>query len=387
MSIRKKTKGKISLGEQISSLLAGVAPEAGEDDGGMEMGGGNAVVEDRGMFEDDEEELGTGREIRKRKLVMKGFLPPVEEDPRYAGRKVERSDVFEDFREEEGEGEEDYKEENDMDFEDSDEYDEVEESLGRGQVSEEEEEGKVNLFRRAQEDEKLVKEAGSLWKKGFDSLLGSRVRLQKVMSVVRSCENGDDCFQTRAGQAVQQEMFDLLEEYSSLVMHFSPDKHHANFPHADELDELDERVEKSSRQLFMDIDEEVSFWDEETRLPSKTMQFQSITGPLSSQIHQEVETVLASRQESEWYDDSDFLHRVLLRSVFDSQTTMGSRGKTSNEGSKHQGDLVDRKASKGRKIRYEVIDPLVHFMAPEVPTKTREEERMDEIILEHVFGN
>ncbi|CAM6034316.1 unnamed protein product [Sphagnum compactum] len=70
----------------------------------------------------------------------------------------------------------------------------------------------------------------------------------------------------------------------------------------------------------------------------------------------------------ETFDDSDF-YQQLLREFLESSDTLGLEGMSLHSMKKlhnKKRKTVDRRASKGRKIRYNVHDPLVNFMAPEL---------------------
>ncbi|CAM6025713.1 unnamed protein product [Sphagnum balticum] len=70
----------------------------------------------------------------------------------------------------------------------------------------------------------------------------------------------------------------------------------------------------------------------------------------------------------ETFDDSDF-YQQLLREFLESSNTLGLEGMGLHSMKKlhnKKRKTVDRRASKGRKIRYTVHDPLVNFMAPEL---------------------
>ncbi|CAK9233434.1 unnamed protein product [Sphagnum troendelagicum] len=70
----------------------------------------------------------------------------------------------------------------------------------------------------------------------------------------------------------------------------------------------------------------------------------------------------------ETFDDSDF-YQQLLREFLESSDTLGLEGMGLHSMKKlhnKKRKTVDRRASKGRKIRYTVHDPLVNFMAPEL---------------------
>ncbi|KAF8596755.1 TRAUB-domain-containing protein [Ceratobasidium sp. AG-I] len=80
----------------------------------------------------------------------------------------------------------------------------------------------------------------------------------------------------------------------------------------------------------------------------------------------------------EVFDDLDF-YQVLLRDVIDSRTGAdGAEDWTARQRLKKAKKVVDTKASKGRKLRYEVHEKLQNFMVP-VPTAGWHEEQIDEL--------
>ncbi|KAG8732997.1 rRNA-processing protein bfr2 [Ceratobasidium sp. 428] len=82
--------------------------------------------------------------------------------------------------------------------------------------------------------------------------------------------------------------------------------------------------------------------------------------------------------DAEVFDDLDF-YQTLLRDVIDSRTgTDGAEDWTTRQRLKKAKKVVDTKASKGRKLRYEVHEKLQNFMVP-VPTGTWHEEQIDEL--------
>ncbi|KAG8746215.1 rRNA-processing protein bfr2 [Ceratobasidium sp. 414] len=82
--------------------------------------------------------------------------------------------------------------------------------------------------------------------------------------------------------------------------------------------------------------------------------------------------------DAEVFDDLDF-YQTLLRDVIDNRTGAdGTEDWTTRQRLKKAKKVVDTKASKGRKLRYEVHEKLQNFMVP-VPTGTWHEEQIDEL--------
>ncbi|CEL56209.1 Protein bfr2 OS=Schizosaccharomyces pombe (strain 972 / ATCC 24843) GN=bfr2 PE=1 SV=1 [Rhizoctonia solani AG-1 IB] len=80
--------------------------------------------------------------------------------------------------------------------------------------------------------------------------------------------------------------------------------------------------------------------------------------------------------DAEVFDDLDF-YQALLRDVIDSRTGAEDDWMVRQRMKKAK-KVVDTKASKGRKLRYEVHEKLQNFMVP-VPTATWHEEQIDEL--------
>jgi protein AATF/BFR2 len=75
---------------------------------------------------------------------------------------------------------------------------------------------------------------------------------------------------------------------------------------------------------------------------------------------QEIAATVIDR-DPETYDDGEF-YQNLLKEFLEAKQVGGSSAKWSS-GTKHR-KIVDRRASKGRKLRYHVHDKLVNFTAP-----------------------
>ncbi|KAG9120400.1 rRNA-processing protein bfr2 [Ceratobasidium sp. 392] len=87
---------------------------------------------------------------------------------------------------------------------------------------------------------------------------------------------------------------------------------------------------------------------------------------------------------AEVFDDLDF-YQTLLRDVIDSRAGAdGSEDWATRQRLKKAKKIVDTKASKGRKLRYEIHEKLQNFMVP-VPTGTWHEEQIDELFA-NLFG-
>ena len=90
------------------------------------------------------------------------------------------------------------------------------------------------------------------------------------------------------------------------------------------------------------------------------------------------------------FDDDDFYHTI-LRQIIDNKLNIGqdlhSSAKKLAEIQRLRAKskkVVDTKASKGRKIRYDVIEKLVNFMAPQDKTSLADEAKND--LFKSLFG-
>ncbi|KAG1746746.1 apoptosis-antagonizing transcription factor [Suillus paluster] len=84
------------------------------------------------------------------------------------------------------------------------------------------------------------------------------------------------------------------------------------------------------------------------------------------------------RGDLELFDDTDFYHQ-LLRDVIDARGNGGSEDWMEVQKQKKAKKHVDTKASKGRKLRYEVHDKIQNFMVPVITQASWHEEQIDEL--------
>ncbi|EIE26312.1 TRAUB-domain-containing protein [Coccomyxa subellipsoidea C-169] len=110
-----------------------------------------------------------------------------------------------------------------------------------------------------------------------------------------------------------------------------------------------------------------------------TAQIRPLMGRASAQADQDEdaddedepdETVLDAR-DAETFDDGEF-YQQLLKEFLEGSGVDAAAVNASAQGGKKKRKKVDRRASKGRKLRYQVMEKLVHFMTPveraEAPT-------------------
>ncbi|BDA50915.1 Protein AATF [Coccomyxa sp. Obi] len=78
---------------------------------------------------------------------------------------------------------------------------------------------------------------------------------------------------------------------------------------------------------------------------------------------EEPEEAVLDERDAETFDDGEF-YQQLLKEFLESSGADTTAINASVQGSKKKRKNVDRRASKGRKLRYQVMEKLVHFMAP-----------------------
>ena len=116
-------------------------------------------------------------------------------------------------------------------------------------------------------------------------------------------------------------------------------------------------------------------WSERTRPQSNHDRLFSHNP--SPNAHSDIEgimSILSSRttetktHESNAFDDYDFYHKKVLETIIARSSSSSNQPlistATKKRRKKAQGEGVDTKASKGRKMWYEVHEKLVHFMVP-----------------------
>lgn len=82
--------------------------------------------------------------------------------------------------------------------------------------------------------------------------------------------------------------------------------------------------------------------------------------------------------DPEVFDDTDFYHQ-LLRDVIDARGNGGNEDWMEIQKQKKAKKNVDTKASKGRKLRYEVHEKIQNFMVPVTTQGSWHEEQIDEL--------
>jgi protein AATF/BFR2 len=239
-------------------------------------------------------------------------------------------------------------------------------------------------------------------RKAYDGLLNIRIRLQKALIAANTFETLDANPEPESEpyEAAEEAAIKLLNTISSLKDNFGPS--HAGEKRKRELD-----VSMTTSEIWkqMQAEEERAIKSREDRLEkwSRKVQSVNVTAPkglegrnktLISALKEQLinpDNRLAKRsrvprscapaqaakgasEESDIYDDADF-YRLLLKELVDQRTVEGSSGAgagdavptvvlTAAKDVKNRKN-VDRKASKGRKMRFTVHEKMQNFMAPE----------------------
>ncbi|KAK4100533.1 TRAUB-domain-containing protein [Parathielavia hyrcaniae] len=316
---------------------------------------------------------------------------------------------------EDGEGDEDEEDEDDED-DDEGKDDEDAESVdatsnnradGRAQLRKMATEGQKSIVAAMSQAAKADAEKGAavcMQRRAFDAILNLRIRLQKALVAANSFSVVDDSHETgpEAYQAAEEAAVKLWNTIDSVRHTFMPESARAKVGekrkrevdldtpsqtiwesmHAVEqaahshrrkvLDKWSERVKKSNAALSTrklvnaEAQTLVSALDEQL-LGSERLVKRART-PRSCAPAQAANKV---EEDANIYDDADF-YQVLLKELVDQRSTdMGAPGEAvatvrwaalKETKTRKQ---VDRRASKGRKLRYTVHEKLQNFMAPE----------------------
>ncbi|WZH49233.1 apoptosis-antagonizing transcription factor [Fusarium acuminatum] len=239
-------------------------------------------------------------------------------------------------------------------------------------------------------------------RKAYDGLLNIRIRLQKALIAANSFDtiDADPEPESEPYEAAEEAAIKLLNTISSLKNNFGPSR--AGDKRKRELD-----VSMTTNEIWeeMQAEEQRTIKSREDRLEkwSRKVQSVNVTAPkglesrnktLINALKEQLidpDNRLAKRsriprscapaqaakgvaEDGDIYDDADF-YQLLLKELVDQRTVEGSSGAgtggavptvvlTAAKDNKNRKN-VDRKASKGRKMRFTVHEKLQNFMAPE----------------------
>ncbi|KAK4158345.1 hypothetical protein C8A00DRAFT_28625 [Chaetomidium leptoderma] len=372
----------------------------------------NAGQEEGSDIEDDESEASEeGSEFDEdgaRLLDLEAEVSGEDEDEDEDEDEEDEGDEEEDEDEDEDENEDEDKEEEDDDEDENEDAKSDDGDDERAQLRKMATEGQKSIVAAMSQAAKADAEKGvavRVQRRAYDSILNLRIRLQKALvaansfSVVdnNSPENGTEAYQAAEDAAVK-----LWNTIASVRHTFMPENSRAkvgkkrkrgidldtpsqtiweNMQAVEQvalshrrkvLDKWSERVKKSNAGLSTrklvnsDTQSLVSALDEQL-LSSERLVKRART-PRSCAPAQAAKKV---EEDADIYDDADF-YQLLLKELVDQRSTdTGAPGESvatvrwaalKETKTRKQ---VDRRASKGRKIRYTVHEKLQNFMAPE----------------------
>ncbi|KAF4965084.1 hypothetical protein FSARC_7074 [Fusarium sarcochroum] len=237
-------------------------------------------------------------------------------------------------------------------------------------------------------------------RKAYDGLLNIRIRLQKALIAANTFDALDASPEPESEpyEAAEEAAIKLLNTISSLKDNFGSsragDKRKRELAASMTTDEIWQQMQEEEQRSIKSREDRLEKW-------SRKVQSVNVTAPkglgsrnktLINALKEQLidpDNRLAKRsrvprscapaqaakgvtQDSDIYDDADF-YQVLLKELVDQRTVEGSSGAatgvptvvmTAAKDVKSRKN-VDRKASKGRKMRFTVHEKLQNFMAPE----------------------
>ncbi|KAK7479765.1 hypothetical protein BaRGS_00028945 [Batillaria attramentaria] len=357
----------------------------------------------------------------------------LESDKRYKGERTSRKDLYdlEDSASGQEESDEEIDTADSEEIEESedeseedrgdDESDEEIASDDAGSAAEEEETDRADGVRQFsavnREDEvakgKAVVAQLDLW----DRLMEGRIKLQRVLATVNSLpkpeaiqklkeEGSQSQQQLIAAQSQLQSLLSVLLQIQAKLLHENPEtknvagsasSHTSPSKESVKREREVEEEEATSAKRFAGFrvfrNETLEKWDNNTRLGSKLKSFSAFNTSVLKQIDQvlsdkdrlvkrtqvnraakNTEKVEAAH-DAEVFNDDDFYH-ILLRELIERKNDSSDATDITRQWleiqkmrSNVKRKTVDTRASKGRKLRYNIHKKMVNFMAP-VDTST-----------------
>ncbi|KAF5985680.1 Che-1-like protein [Fusarium bulbicola] len=239
-------------------------------------------------------------------------------------------------------------------------------------------------------------------RKAYDGLLNIRIRLQKALIAANTFDalDTDPEPESEPYEAAEEAAIKLLNTISSLKDNFGPSR-------AGEKRKRELNVSMATSEIWeqLQAEEQRSMKSREDRLEKWSRKVQSVNVTAPKGLESRNKTLVSALKEQlidpdnrlakrsrvprscapaqvakgasenyNIYDDADF-YQVLLKELVDQRTVEGSSGAgagaavptvvlTAATDVKSRKN-VDRKASKGRKMRFTVHEKLQNFMAPE----------------------
>ncbi|KAF5355323.1 hypothetical protein D9758_006031 [Tetrapyrgos nigripes] len=341
------------------------------------------------------------------------------------GNDIDDAEIPSDNAEDDENGDEDVQSEEEESEED------VEEDVEEQHSSRKEADEMTSALRRKQDDDKQKGIAVSRQLTTWDSLLDARIRLQKSISSANALPSTLDFADSPEYQQSLSKMLAEAALLSEELINLQETLLNVNEtidipPRKKRRLEAESKVSdyeaylKEASQVRSSIDhayhphlvQTLSKWSSKIQavapsvlLPSNRNAFSKDRSALKSAVQLVDETLeghdkLLSRtriwrgansrlrapsaeddenkEDVEIFDDTDF-YQQLLRDVIDAKEASGGDDWMVIQKQKKAKKKVDTKASKGRKLRYEVHEKLQHFMAPVAVRGAWHEEQIDEL--------
>ncbi|KAK4217255.1 hypothetical protein QBC37DRAFT_470859 [Rhypophila decipiens] len=395
---------------------SGEEEEGGEDDG-VSVSGSEEDEEEEGDLEDYSGEEEEDSELEEREGAML-FDDEAEETDDDSGDDEEEEEESEDDDEEEEDGEDEDDDRAEMRRAMGNEDDvkaDIRKAMSDGLKT------VVNTISQAAKQEAEQGKAVRTQRRAFDSILNLRIRLQKALIAANTfhvAEKEEDAAPSEAYQAAEEAAVKLWNTIDSVRSSLAPPtktgekrKRSAitlDTPTQEIWESMQslESIALSRRRKVLDK------WSSKVRLEAgggltKTRRLvdssssSSLVSVLEDQLlgnsDRHIKRVRTPRscapfqsakkveEDSQIYDDADF-YQLLLKELVDQRSTDAAA-----PGGQHVATVrwaaikeaktrkvVDRKASKGRKLRYTVHEKLQNFMAPE-DRRTWEEHAVDRL--------
>ena len=411
-----------SLADKLSALTNPTPEFDTQEDEDQDTVTGAKVTE----ADDEEDDIGEGG----RSYLRTANAPNLDNDSRYQGKKIKRKDFQKDrdFMEHSS-AELSHKYEIDNDQEgslneedDDEEDDEADTEFDMDISSFAMKDRKENASEPEKEDSMFkVSETDSLYAKGqavtaqlstWDKLLEQRILLQKMLTKVNTFPQNLESFVDQDDPEHSKLANRASKALSSLLLKSVQLKNCLERKGVEDSKGMKRSLSEMSEWLKTDFEEgeprrkeRLVMWSDRTqRLGSISAmntpaleQIEQITSNMARLVKRtqvvrvECDILGQEKKEAEGqcedkniFDDSDFYHH-LLRELIEKKTSSNSEA---GEAGKHWLQIqklrsklkkkVDTRASKGRKVRYDIHSKLVNFMAPvrltdQMPDKARKE--------------
>ena len=202
-----------------------------------------------------------------------------------------------------------------------------------------------------------TKEATQVWR----DCASARIALQGALQSIHKFPESPKAVESEV-TSLRGAIFELLKSSASRVS-----KMHGN----QSDDPSWEYIDQLNRSMMAYCLSTADFWHESTRAPNRK-NFKALDQSISAQMEyvmndpdgRAVKRCKGASEEE--YDDAPLYAALLKESVQKGASGEDYRAMkmASKFGKKPSSKEIDRRASKGRKIRYSAIDKLVNFMAP-----------------------